>query len=93
MNRIHEEYKNQGVDVVAVNIFAAAGLAYWKEYWQMAGGGNVIYAQDTRHEAMRALKVRYSGSTIVLNRNGREVYRDQSATDYETLKAAVEKAL
>ncbi len=79
--------------MIAENIFAGAGLAYWEEYWRGVGGGDVIYAQDTRHQLIRALGVRTAGSTIVIDRNGREVYRDFSATDYETLKTAVEGAL
>ena len=91
--RIQKEYGDMGLDVVAVNIYPRAGLAYWKEYWQAVGGGDVIYAQDTRSEAVIALRVRSAGSTIVVNRQGREVYRDGSATTYEVLKTAVEKAL
>jgi hypothetical protein len=78
---------------VAINIFPDLGLERWARYWRSVGGGEVVYAQDTRREAVRAFRVRAAGSTIVLDRQGREVYRDSSATDYETLKAAVERAL
>lgn len=93
LHRIQQEYGTRGVVVIAVNIFTGAGLAYWEEYWRGVGGGDVIYAQDTRHQATTALSVRTAGSTIVIDRNGREVYRDFSATDYATLKTAVEGAL
>jgi hypothetical protein len=79
--------------VVAVNIFPAAALDSWTRYWKSVGGGDVVYAQDTRREAVRALEVRSAGATVVLDRQGREVWRDHSATDYETLKSAVEQAL
>ena len=90
--RIQREYSGQKVDVIAINIFPSASLAEWKDYWQRAGGGDVIFAQDTRHEAMRALEIRSAGATVVVDREGREVYRDGSATAYHVLKAAVEKA-
>jgi len=93
LNRIQGEYKARGVTVVAVNIFPAAGLDHWTQYWKSVGGGDVVYAQDTRREAIRALQVRFAGATVVIDRQGREVWRDNSATDYETLKAAVERAL
>jgi hypothetical protein len=78
---------------VAINIVPETGLEQWAEYWRSVGGGDVVYAQDTRREAVRAFRIRSAGSTIILDRKGREVYRDSSATDYETLKAAVERAL
>ncbi len=93
LGRIHRQYQEQGVTVVAVNIFPAAGLDYWAQYWKAAGGDDVVLAQDTSREAMLALKVRFAGATIVIDRQGREVWRDDDDTDYETLKAAVERAL
>jgi hypothetical protein len=78
---------------VAVNIYPAAGLDYWTQYWRSVGGGDVVYAQDTHREAIRALQVRFAGATVVLDGAGREVWRDNSATDYDTLKTAVERAL
>lgn len=79
--------------VVAVNVYPGAGLDSWTQYWRAVGGGEVVYAQDTRREAVRALQVRSAGATVVIDGTGHEVWRDSSATAYETLRAAVERAL
>lgn len=78
---------------MAVNIYPAAGLKKWKKYWLSLGGGEVIYAQDSRMEAVKVLKIKTAGSTVIINRQGRIVYQDRSATTYEVLKEGVEKAL
>lgn len=79
--------------MVAVNIYTAAGLPYWKQYWQELGGGDVIFAQDTRREAIRGLNIRTAGATVIIDRKGHIVFRDLSATEYDDLKEGVEKAL
>jgi len=53
----------------------------------------VIYAQDRRREAMRALDIQTAGATVVISKQGRVVFRDRAATRYEVLKKAVEAAL
>ncbi len=93
MNRVQSEYRSKGVEVIAVNLLLGAPLDYWREYWQKQGGGEVIYAQDTRREAIRTLDIRTAGATVVINRKGQIVWRDLQATTYETLKEAVEQAL
>lgn len=80
--------------MVAVNVMPGAGLARWREYWREAGGGTaVLYAQDSRREAVRALGIRSPGATVVLDRRGRVIFRDASATGYDALKRAVTEAL
>lgn len=93
MNRVQSEYRDKGVEVIAVNLLPSAPLEYWRDFWRKFGGGDVTYAQDTRREAIRTLNIRTSGATVVINRKGQIVWRDLQATDYETLKEAVEKAL
>ena len=93
LNQIEGSYHHRDVNVVAINIDSSVALPEWEQYWRGVGGGSVIYAQDTGSRALRAFGVRYSGTTIVIDRNGRVVWRAGSAVDYETLKAAVEGAL
>lgn len=93
LNRIQSEYGERGVTIVAVNMYPRTGLQQWRAYWRSVGGGPVTHAQVPGREAMGALRVRYPGSTLVLDRQGREVFRDSAATDHKTLKAAVERAL
>ena len=93
MNRVQSEYRSKGVEVIAVNLLISAPLDYWRQYWLGVGGGDVVYAQDTRREAVRTLEIRTAGATVVINGKGQIVWRDLYATTYETLKEAVEKAL
>ena len=91
--RIQTKYRSRGLEVIAVNLLLSAPLDYWRQYWRRVGGGDVVYAQDTRREAVRALQIQTAGATVVIDRQGRIVWRDLYATPYEQLQAAVEKAL
>ncbi len=76
-----------------MNVFPQFSLESWRRYWQMAGGGDVIFANDTNREAIMALKVQTPGATVVINKEGRIIFRDRFATTYDILKIAVESAL
>ncbi|MCH8077037.1 MAG: hypothetical protein IIC64_14625 [SAR324 cluster bacterium] len=78
------------VDVIAVNVFPAAGLEKWRKYLTRFGGGDLIIAQDSRQEVVRAFRVRVAGTTIVIDIEGEEIFRDEVASSYAVLKNAVE---
>lgn len=78
------------MDILAVNIFAGAGLDYWRQYLAKFGGGNLIIAQDTRQAVMRAFRVRFAGTIIVIGREGREIFRDENVSSYAVLKRILE---
>lgn len=88
--KLQREFMMKGVDVVAVNIFAAAGLDYWREYLGKFGGENLIIAQDKRQKVMRALRVRFAGTTIVIGREGKEIFRSEQDASYAVLKRVLE---
>ncbi len=79
--------------MVAVNIEPSNPLEEWVAYWRSKGADDVIWATDTDQSLMRALQVRTLGTTIIIGRDGRISYRDDGATPYEVLKAAVLKVL
>ncbi|PCI28528.1 MAG: hypothetical protein COB67_06280 [SAR324 cluster bacterium] len=93
LTRIQKEYKSEKIQILAINLFAQYSLEYWQSYLKKFGGENLVIARDTTGQAMRIFKIRTSGSTVILNRQGQVVYRDGSATPYPILKSAVEKAL
>ncbi|HWP34126.1 MAG TPA: TlpA disulfide reductase family protein [Thermodesulfobacteriota bacterium] len=95
LTRVQHERGAKGVEVVAINILPEqAPFATWKAFWRAAGGGpGVRLAEDPAGRAAAAFNVRSIGTTIVLDRQGRIVYRDAGATAYETLRAAVDEAL
>jgi len=78
--------------VIAVNVFSQYSLESWEEFVRDNGGGDAIYAHDPRREAIRTLNVRTVGSTVIIDKYGRIVFKDESATSYKVLKEAVERA-
>lgn len=80
---------------MAVNILPESHpLRVWKDFWQWAGGGDqVLLAEDIGQRAVAALAVTGLGTTIIVDRNGRVVYRDSGPTAYERLRSEVDRAL
>ena len=77
-----------------INIWPVYSLQDWRAYWRLVGGGDAIFAQeDPNNQVFWMLGALSAGATIIIDRDGREVFRDISATPYETLKSAIEKAL
>ena len=84
---------DSGVDVVAINTQPFYNLQYWKTFWRGLGAGDVLWAQDSDYSAIAAYNVLNLGTTIIINRQGRIIYRDGGVTSYNKLRAEVEKAL
>ena len=86
---------DRGVQVVAINIqpFYDFNLQPWKRFWKSLGAGDVLWAQVTDSSAVTAYNALTLGTTIIIDREGRIVYRDGGATSYDKLRAEVEKAL
>ena len=84
---------DRGVKVVAINTQPFYDLQSWKTYWRGLGAGDVLWAQDTDYSAIAAYNALTLGTTIIIDRQGRIVYRDGGATSYEKLSAEVKKAL
>lgn len=80
--------------VVAVNIVPQNSLQQWQAFWKSLGAGDVVWAQDTPDgQAVRAYNIQALGTTVIVGRDGRVVYRDAAATSYKKLQAEVLKAL
>ncbi len=52
-----------------------------------------FFAQDPNARVFWMLEALSAGATIIIDRDGREVYRDIGATAYDILNSAIEKAL
>ena len=83
----------RGVEVVAINTQPFYDLQYWKSFWKSLGAGDVLWAQDTDYSAVVAYNALTLGTTIIIDRQGRIIYRDGGATSYDKLRAEIEKAL
>ena len=79
--------------VLAVSVMRGAPLDYWKEYLERYGAENLTYAQDPDFDSVHALKIQTSGATVIIDREGKIVFRDRYTTPFEILKEAVEKVL
>ncbi len=93
LGRIQEEFVHKDVLVVAINIESGISLNRWREYWKRIGAADVLWATDEDHSVTRKLGVTSTGTTIIVDRNSRIVFRDSGATTYETLWDAITKIL
>ena len=78
---------------MAVNTAPFASLEGWKAFWKRKGAANVTWATDPDGRLVKLFSVYSLGTTIIIDRQGRITYRDDGATPYETLRAAVLKLL
>ena len=82
------------VEVVGINQAAHLySLDDWRRFWTVSGALNVTWAQDHDLQATRAYKVTALGTTIVIDRKGRIVYRDEGVTSYDTLRSEIDEVL
>jgi len=93
LEKIQTEYRNRNVEVIAVNIFPSIPLKSWKEYLKKFGAASLLAASDTKREAVKALNIRSSGATVIINKEGKVVYQDGSATPYDKLKFEIDMSL
>ncbi len=91
LGRIQEEFVHKDVMVFAINIESGISLNQWREYWKGIGAADVLWATDEDHSVTRKLGVTSTGTTIIVDRNSRIVFRDSGATTYETLRDAILK--
>jgi hypothetical protein len=94
LGRIQEEFGEQGVEVIAINMVPQNNLQEWRAYWKWLGAGDVVWAQDTPDgQAVKAYNIQALGTTVIIDRAGRVAYRDAASTSYKKLRAEVLKVL
>ena len=81
--------------MVAINLLPQYNsLEEWQAFLWEFGATDFVWAADTYDQlASRTYKVRSFGTTIIIDREGQMVYRDEVASTYEMLKPAVLTAL
>lgn len=90
LGQIIQEYGNK-VSIVAINIDPSATWDTINQFKQAAGNGAFAWAWDTDQKVTTAYQVTALDTTLILDGEGRIVYRDELPTQYETLKAELEK--
>ena len=90
---MQQEFRTQRVQVLAINTAPWIPVEDWRDFWRSKGAEDVSWANDVGQEMLKLFKVTGLGTTIIIDRQGRIVYRDGGATSYAKLRAEVEKAL
>lgn len=69
-------------------------LGEWQAFLEGYGATDFVWAADTYDQlASRTYNVQSLGTTIIIDREGQMVYRDEVASSYEMLQPAVLRAL
>jgi peroxiredoxin len=92
LGQIIQEYGDK-VSIVAINIDPSATWDTINQFKQAAGSGALAWAWDTDQKVTTAYQVTALDTTLILDREGRVVYRDEIPTQYETLKAELGKLI
>ena len=94
MARLHQEYKNRNVQVLALNIIPQYTEAQFLSWMRRYKGGDHAYATDQTLQVAQAYEVRSLGETAFIDRDGRIAARAYPpGLAYEDLKQVVEGLL
>ena len=83
------------MEVVAINLVPQYNtLEEWQAFLEEFGAVDFVWAADTFDQrAVQTYNVRSLGTTIIIDREGQLVYRDEAASSYKMLETAVLAAL
>lgn len=83
------------MEVVAINLVPQYNtLEEWQAFLEEFGAVDFVWAADTFDQrAVQTYNVQSLGTTIIIDREGQLVYRDESASSYKMLETAVLAAL
>ncbi|MCH7735771.1 MAG: hypothetical protein IH872_00055 [Chloroflexi bacterium] len=90
---MQQEFRSQGVRVLAINTAPWIPVEAWRDYWRSKGATDVSWANDVDQQMVKSFQVTSLGTTIIIDRQGRISYRDAGATPYDVLRTEIEKAL
>jgi len=88
---IVRNFGKQGVRVLAIDADPNDSLGQLRQFIEAAGNPPIQFAMDRTSEVTLAYKVRALDTTIIIDRKGRMVYRDEWPTDYATLESVVKR--
>ena len=92
LGRIHQEFHDRGVNVLAINTAPWSTLEEWRDFWKRKGAGEVIWSTNSDQQVARLLRLTTLGNNIVIDQRGDISYRD-GGTPYDILLAQVGKVL
>lgn len=98
--RLQSEYRDDGLQVLAINIQPSYySLDEWASYvknyapigleevaWAMA-------AQDVSYAAIRQYELKWLGTQVLVDRNGKVVFRSETGASESRLRSEIERVL
>lgn len=84
-------FGKDGVRVLAIDADPSDSLGQLRQFIGAAGNPPIQWAMDRTSAVTLAYRVRALDTTVVVDRQGRMVYRDEWPTDYQTLASVIRK--
>ncbi|MBZ0321309.1 MAG: TlpA family protein disulfide reductase [Anaerolineae bacterium] len=91
--RLMDEYGKHGLQVVVIDLDPEGSAENLQPFIEAVGDNHLIWAFDNAGQFAFRYSVRALDTTIIVNAEGYEVYRDIQPTSYETLRDLVEQLL
>jgi len=90
--QLYEEYEAKGLKVVVIDVDEVSP-AKLQTFIDLVGENRLIWAFDPEVQFMRQFNVQALDTTIIVDAEGREVYRDIRSTPYNVLRREIEKVI
>lgn len=90
LTQLQQEYGDQ-LNIMAIDVDPSSTPELLGQFKSAAGDGNYIWAIDTGQKVTTAYQVTTLDTTLILDAQGRVVYRDQYPTPYQPLKNELAK--
>lgn len=92
LTQLQQEYGDQ-LAVIALDVDPTSSPEALSQFQKAADGGPYTWAFDTNQQVAAAYEVQALDTTLVLDGDGRIIYRDAAPTPYQTLKEALAEVL
>ena len=92
LTQLQQEYGDR-LTIIALDVDPTSSPEALRQFQEAADGGPYIWAFDTNQQVAVTYEVQALDTTLVLDGNGRILYRDATPTPYQTLKEALAEVL
>ncbi|MCL4732899.1 TlpA family protein disulfide reductase [Patescibacteria group bacterium] len=90
--QLNEEYEAKGLKVVVIDVDEVSPENL-QTFIDLVGENRLTWAFDPEVQFMRRFNVQALDTTIIVDAEGREVYRDIRSTPYNVLRREIEKVI
>lgn len=92
-SKLYPEYKDKGLDLLVVSVDPNDTPQTIEKFREAGNIEPLPWTIDETGEIPQSLGVRSLDATVIIDRQGRIVYRDAAPTPYETLESELEEIL